>query len=185
MRWTRQRFARNVVAGRVGERPVSDQTASGRTMLQRTAKSCGPDAPTLASSLRSRVGPTGLRQDISANDGDKQAWSPGRARRKPLKPLRAGTSGDSGVLVYSCAFYQCKAHARLRVQRASGVPHALYGREISCKASGASRREVANVCLASLRANGSRECAPDDRLREAIHGRNKKRWIASSLRSSQ
>jgi hypothetical protein len=28
MRWTRQRQARNVVAGRVGERPVSDQTAS-------------------------------------------------------------------------------------------------------------------------------------------------------------
>src|SRR5258706_8054150 len=27
----------------------------------------------------------------------------------------------------------------------------------------------------SLRANGSRECAPDDRLREAIHGRNKKK----------
>jgi hypothetical protein len=37
--------------------------------------------------------------------------------------------------------------------------------------SGASRREVANVRLdlSSLRANGSRECAPDDRLREAIH----------------
>src|SRR6266851_8349275 len=29
-------------------------TASGREMLQRTAKSCGPDAPTLASSSRSR-----------------------------------------------------------------------------------------------------------------------------------
>jgi hypothetical protein len=26
---------------------------------------------------------------------------------------------------YSCAFYQYKVHARLRVQRASGVPHAL------------------------------------------------------------
>src|SRR5216684_748673 len=64
-------------------------------------------------------------------------------------------------------------------------PTPSIGREISCKASDASRREVANVCLASLRANGSRECAPDDRLREAIHGRNKKRWIASSLRSSQ
>jgi hypothetical protein len=25
------------------------------------------------------------------------------------------------------------------------------------------------VCAPSLRANGSRECAPDDRLREAIH----------------
>jgi Protein of unknown function (DUF418) len=31
-----------------------------------------------------------------------------------------------------------------------------------------------------LRANGSRECAPDDRLREAIQ-RKKKDWIASSL----
>src|SRR5882724_3223495 len=68
-------------------------------MLLRTAKSCGPDAPTLASSSRSRVGPTGLRQDISADDGGKRARSPGRARRKPLKPLRAGTPGDSGVLV--------------------------------------------------------------------------------------
>jgi hypothetical protein len=52
MRWTR-RFARDAIAGRVGERPVSDHQASGREMLQRTAKSCGPDAPTLASSSRS------------------------------------------------------------------------------------------------------------------------------------
>src|ERR1700682_5184026 len=68
-------------------------------MLLRTAKSCGPDAPTLASSSRSCVGPTGLRQDISVDDGGKTARSPGRARRKPLKPLRAGMPGDSGVLV--------------------------------------------------------------------------------------
>jgi hypothetical protein len=65
VRWTRQRLARDGVAGQV-ERPVSDHQASGREMLQRTAKSCGPDAPTLASSSRSCVGPTGLRQDISA-----------------------------------------------------------------------------------------------------------------------
>src|SRR5712664_3080969 len=64
--------------------------------MLRTAKSCGPDAPTLASSLRRHVGPTGLRQPISANDGGKQARSPGRARRKPLKPLRAGMPGDPG-----------------------------------------------------------------------------------------
>src|SRR6267142_2469664 len=97
MRWTRQRFARDGWQG--GLRPVSDYQASGREMLLRTAKSCGPDAPTLASSLRSRVGPTGLRQNLSACDGVKTARSPGRARRKPLKPLRAGTPGDSGVLV--------------------------------------------------------------------------------------
>ena len=60
MRWTRQRFARDGIAGRAS-RLVSDHQASGREMLQRTAKSCGPDAPTLASSSRSCVGPTGLR----------------------------------------------------------------------------------------------------------------------------
>ena len=39
----------------------------------------------------------------------------------------------------------------------------------------------------SLRANGSRECAPDDRLREAIHlaVRRNESWIASSRRASQ
>jgi hypothetical protein len=84
---------------RAGDEPVSDRQASGREMLQRTAKSCGPDAPTLASSSRSCVGPTGLRQNISADDGGKRARSPRRARRKPLKPLRAGMPGDSGVLV--------------------------------------------------------------------------------------
>jgi hypothetical protein len=47
--------------------------------------------------LRSCVGPTGLRQNISADDGGKRARSPGRARHKPLKPLRAGMPGDSGV----------------------------------------------------------------------------------------
>src|SRR5260370_6395018 len=67
-------------------------------MLLRTAKSCGPDAPTLVSSSRSCVGPTGLRQNLSADDGGKRARSPGRARRKPLKPLRAGMPG---VPVYS------------------------------------------------------------------------------------
>ncbi len=36
--------------------------------------------------------------------------------------------------------------------------------------SGASRRGIyTHVWRSSLRANGSRECAPDDRLREAIH----------------
>ena len=32
----------------------------------------------------------------SADDGDNKARSPGRARRKPLKPLRAGMPGESG-----------------------------------------------------------------------------------------
>src|SRR6195256_5739082 len=69
-------------------------------MLLRTAKSCGPDAPTLASSSRRLSRPYRARtKPYSADDGGKQARSPRRARRKPLKPLRAGMPGDSGVLV--------------------------------------------------------------------------------------
>jgi hypothetical protein len=118
-------------------------------MLQRTAKSCGPDAPTLASSSRSCVGPTGLRQDISADDGGKRARSPGRARRKPLKPLRAGTSGDSGVLVYSCAFLPMQsAHEAAGATGTRRSPRPLWAEELN-NASGASRREGVNARLKS------------------------------------
>jgi hypothetical protein len=41
----------------------------------------------------------GLDKTISAGDGGKRARSPGRARHKLLKPLRAGMPGESGVLV--------------------------------------------------------------------------------------
>src|SRR6266404_9507676 len=99
MRWTRQRFARKGIAGQV-ERFVSDQQHADERRLQRTAKSCGPDAPTLASS--SRMASRSYRAQTScrsADDGGKRARSPGRARSKPLKPLRAGMPDDSGVLV--------------------------------------------------------------------------------------
>jgi hypothetical protein len=67
---------------------------------QRTAKSCGPDAPTLASSR-----PRCLR--ITACDGDNKPGSPGRARRKPLKPLRREGRNDPVNLwcTYSYVFY--------------------------------------------------------------------------------
>src|SRR5882724_8488950 len=116
-------------------------------MLLRTAKSCGPDAPTLASSLRKRVGPTGLRQNLSACDGGKTARSPGRARRKPLKPLRAGTSGDSGVLVVTRV-----RSTNTKCTRGPGCnghpafPTPSKGGRFS-NASDASRREEVNVRL--------------------------------------
>jgi hypothetical protein len=79
--------------------PRERSTASGREMLLRTAKSCGPDASTPASSpAEAKSAQPGADQPYPRDDGDKKARSP-RARRKPLKPLRAGTSGDSGVLV--------------------------------------------------------------------------------------
>src|SRR4051795_1827618 len=65
--------------------------------LTRTAKSCGPDASTLASSFAFH----------HAGDGDNKARSPGRARRKPLKPLRAGMPGEPGepTVTTSCAYF--------------------------------------------------------------------------------
>src|SRR5579863_8197231 len=60
-------------------------TQDGRRR-KRTAKSCGPDAPTLASSR-----PRCFR--IVACDGGKKARSPRRARRKPLKPFACGNAG--------------------------------------------------------------------------------------------
>jgi hypothetical protein len=84
----------------------------------RTAKSCGPDAPTLASSFRGA---------IRASEGGKKARSPGRARRKPLKPSRAGMPGDPGatVVTNACAYYTSRT--RPRVQRAPGIPRSPWG----------------------------------------------------------
>jgi hypothetical protein len=49
MRWTRQRRARGGMAGRAS-RPVSDRRRADERRFSRTAKSCGPDASTPASS---------------------------------------------------------------------------------------------------------------------------------------
>jgi hypothetical protein len=58
----------------------------------------------------------------SADDGDKKARSPGRARRKPLKPLRGECRAFSGVTVVTNArvYYTTRAAAG-----ASGARHSL------------------------------------------------------------
>src|SRR6202790_1787658 len=97
MRWTGQRFARDGIAGLV-ERLLSDHRRADERCC------CGRQNRVVLTPRRWRqvlwscVGPTGLRQNISADDGGKRARSP-RARHKLLKPLRAGMPGDSGVLV--------------------------------------------------------------------------------------
>ncbi len=45
---------------------------------------------------------------------------------------------------------------------------------------GQGHRQAEELICSSLRANGSGECAPDDRLREAIQSRENESWIASS-----
>jgi hypothetical protein len=68
---TEGRFAIVTDAGRDA---VAASGAEDESALLRTAKACGPGAPTLASSWRKQV---------SANDSGKKARSLGRARYKP------------------------------------------------------------------------------------------------------
>src|SRR5205823_8336701 len=75
--------------------------------------------------------------------------SPGRARNKPLKPLRGECREESGEPVATmlvCFTYH--SHARLWVQRAPGIPCALcFWANGFCKNSDASRREIAEAYL--------------------------------------
>src|SRR5258706_6006749 len=119
--------------------------------MLRTAKSCGPDAPTLASSLRRHVGPTGLRQPISADDGGKQARSPGRARRKPLKPLRAGMPGDPGATVVTTRVLSTFAHEAAGAAGTRQSPRPLFsGRKIHAQLGRIAPRDREVVSLSWL-----------------------------------
>src|ERR1700727_2927178 len=90
--------------------------ATDESAYLRTGESRGPDAPTLASSSR--------EAKLLGGEGGNKARSPGRARRKPLKPLRAGMPGDSGATVgtNARAFYSTRAAAGATGIRHSPLP---------------------------------------------------------------
>ena len=80
-------------------RPVSHQGARGdqaargtERRMWRTAKSCGPGTRCWCQVRGGFAGPTGpFRKTVNPrDDGDKRNSSPGRARRKPLKPSAQG-----------------------------------------------------------------------------------------------
>jgi hypothetical protein len=83
----------------------------------RTAKSCGPDASTLAStwqwSWRFTPGMVARKPD---HQGEREA---------AVKTIACGNAGDPGatVVANSCGFVFF--HARLRVQRRPAFPRAL------------------------------------------------------------
>ena len=83
--------------------------------VKRTAKSCGPDASTLAFKLV-----RGISLATVTRKPDHRG-----ERDISRKTIARGMPGDSGepVVTTSCAFYF--SHARLRVHRAPGIPCAL------------------------------------------------------------
>ena len=86
---------RLAIVTNAGRDAVDVRCAPDESVTLRTAKSCGPDAPTLASSSRIQ----------SAGDGGKKARSPGRARNKLLKPLRREGRGRAQTVVATPAFF--------------------------------------------------------------------------------
>jgi len=113
------------------------------------------------SGRRSRVVLTPRRRrqvcgSFSAGDGDKKARSPGRARRKPLKPLRREGRVISAVPSATTLVCFFISHARLRVQAAHPAfpaPSIFERRQIHASLGRFPRRENAEVCL-----NYARHC---------------------------
>src|SRR5438093_6819721 len=110
--------------------------------LQRTAKSCGSDAPMLASSLREEA-----QMTVSNKPGHRGE------REVSRKTIARGVPGDFRCDRGDYARVLCfLSHARLRAHQAPGIPCALYfiGRAV-LKNSDASRREIAEVFLKLFR----------------------------------
>jgi hypothetical protein len=108
---------------------------------KRTAKSCGLDASTLAST---RDNASALR-----GDGGKKARSPERARRKPLKPIAQEKPERFGgpVVTNSCLlFFDTRLRVRISIR--------LFLRPLFSR----------DTVLAKLGQNMSRECGSVSRL---------------------
>jgi hypothetical protein len=124
--------------------------------------------PLLVSSLWRYYEPNRVRQNLNPQTTvTRRIRSPGRARYKPLKPLRVGMPGRSGgPAVTTLVWFVFYPHARLRVHWAPGIPHALcfLGRTVLC-------------ATRANRAAGMRECVRrsscPDLIRASINLRNK------------
>src|SRR5579872_751193 len=82
-----------------------------------------------------------------ADDGDKKARSPGRARRKALKPSRRECRNVFGepVVTNSCAFFFC-ARGCGRARRPAFPAPSVFRRDVTLKNSDAMRRENEKAC---------------------------------------
>ena len=94
-----------------------------------------------------------------ADDGDKKARSPGRSRRKPLKPFACGNAGCFGVSVVTNAraFYTPRAAAGAL---APGIPHALTWAEDSGTTRALAPRECGRVFANAAKPSSPRTRGP-------------------------
>ncbi len=117
---------------RAGDEPVSDQQHADERRLQRTAKSCGPDAPTLASSSRMLCRPYRASDTTQVR---KRRWqkSPvtGESTKEPVKTIACGNAGRFRCTrCYSCAFYHSKCTRGRGCSGHPAFPTPSWGRKI-------------------------------------------------------
>ena len=147
MRWTRQRRARDGMAGRAS-RSVSVTGRAGRTMLKRTAKACGPDA--------SVVGVKSAEGKSARPGADEPAIRIRRRQQSPIlrgervisrKAIAQGMSDRLRCPVCSCAFLYpfCTRDRGCSAHPAFPAPSCL--RDNDRQASGKSCRENADAYL--------------------------------------
>src|SRR5882757_8408109 len=99
MRWTRQRLARDGIAGRVGERPVSDhQRADERCCcVRRSRVVLTPRAGVKFAEFKSAQ--PGLDKNTSAERRWQKSPVTGESAKETVKTIACGNAGRSGVLV--------------------------------------------------------------------------------------
>ena len=123
-------------------------------------------------------------------DGGKQARSPGRARNKPLKPLRAGMPGDPGatVVTNSCVYYfytrgcGCNGHPAFPTPFVGRIDDAQLGRmarrDAKLYVHVIARSEATKQSILTSRLHGLLRFARNDDLKLAMTiSRRLARWL--------
>jgi hypothetical protein len=106
---------RLAIVTNAGQDAMDADGASDEQHVKRTAKSCGSDAPTLASSW----------QVVACWRRWQQSPVTGKSTKETVKTIARGMPGDPGVTVVTMLVCFFILHARLRAHRAPGIPCAL------------------------------------------------------------
>src|SRR5947208_13926501 len=111
---SRPNEGRLAIVTNAGRDAVDADGAFDEQHVRRTAKSCGSDAPTLASS-------------VAVNARRRWQTSPvtGKSAKETVKTTARGMPGEPGVTVVTMLVCFFILHARLRAHRAPGIPCAL------------------------------------------------------------
>src|SRR5256714_15602619 len=129
---------RLAIVTNAGRDAVDADGAADEQHVRRTAKSCGSDAPTLASSW----------QVVTCWRQWQESPVSGESAKETVKTIARGMPDVFGVTVVTMLVCFFILHARLRAHRAPGIPCALcFGPHESGTTRAFSRREIAIGCL--------------------------------------